>query len=118
MNRYSSRKRNIVRWLAILLITCLLPLPLGTTVAYAQTVPTACRDDNGQPVQTVPVIGAWALVLNFNHAPSTSSSIGCRIMTVALAPQQVFYELVTCTISNNTSNVQVGGGTAPVGASS
>ncbi len=113
MNRYSLRKRNIARWLAALLIACLLPLPLRTTVAYAQNVPAACRNDNGQPVQPPQVIGAWALALNFNHAPSSSSTIGCRIMTVALSPQQVLYDLVSCTISNNTSNVQVGGGAAP-----
>jgi len=113
MNRYSSCKRGIARWLAALLLVCVLPLPLGTTVAYAQNVPAACRNDNGQPVQPPMVVGAWALALNFNHVPSTSSTIGCRIMTVALSPQQIFYELVTCTISNNTGNVQVGGGTAP-----
>lgn len=113
MNRYSSHKRTIARWLAILLITCLLPLPMGTAVAYAQNVPAACRNDNGQPILTAPIIGAWALALNFNHAPSTSSTVGCRIMTVALSPQQATYTLVTCTISNNTGNVQVGGGAAP-----
>lgn len=114
MNRYASCKRTIARWLASLLIACLLPLPVATPVALAQqNVPAACRNDNGQPILTAPVIGAWALALNFNHAPSTSTTVACRIMTVALSPQQANYELVTCTISNNTSNVSVGGGTAP-----
>lgn len=114
MNRYASRKRTIARWLVILLLATLLPLPAGTPVALAQqNIPAACRNDNGQPILTAPIIGAWALALNFNHAPSTSSTIGCRIMTVALSPHQAMYDLVTCTIHNNSSGIQVGNGTAP-----
>lgn len=114
MNRLSSRKRTIACWVVIMLMVTLLPLPGGASVAFAQSVPAPCLNDAGQPVRPPQVIGAWALGLNFNHAPSASTTIGCRIMTTALQPQKVSYTLVTCQVSNNSRGVLVGGGAAPL----
>lgn len=114
MNKPSSPKRTIAHWLAALWIAMLLPTAAGTPIAHAQNVPAACLNDAGQPVRPAPVIGAWALGLNFNHAPSASTTIGCQIMTIALQPQKVAYALVTCQVSNNSRGVQVGAGTAPL----
>lgn len=117
MNQRSERKRYLPYWLILIFVAALLPLPpdgsLGSAVVFAQNVPAACLNDIGQPVRTAPVIGAWALALNFNHAPSATTTIGCRIMTVALNPPQATYTLLNCPLSNNTAGVQVGGGAAP-----
>ncbi|MCE7986122.1 MAG: hypothetical protein DYG89_33510 [Caldilinea sp. CFX5] len=113
MNRYASRKRTIARWLVILLLAALLLLPAGTPVALAQSVPAPCLNDAGQPVLPAEIMGAWALILNFNHAPSTTTTIACMVMTSAVQPQKISHTFVTCTIVNNSSNVQVGGGVAP-----
>jgi len=114
MNRPSSRKQTIACWLAVMLMAALLPIPVGTSVAHAQSVPPACLNDAGQPVRPAPVLGAWALALNFNHALSASDTVGCRILTIALQPQKVSYTLVTCQLSNNSRGVQVGAGAAPL----
>ena len=113
MNQQSNRKRYLPYWLTLIFIAALLPTPPGGTVVLAQGVPAACLKDNGQPVQVAPVIGAWALALNFNHVPSLTSTVGCQITTIALNPQRVSYTSVTCTINNNINNIAVGGGAAP-----
>ena len=112
MNRSSSHPRMLAYWVAALLLTALLPPTLPPAIALAQSVPDPCLNDQGQSVLPMPVLGAWALALNFNHAPSTSTTTACRIMTVALQPQKVTRTLVTCTVNNNSRNVQVGGGAA------
>lgn len=113
MNRYPSRKRIIGGWLAFLLLAVILPMPIGTPVALAQSVPAACLTDSGQVVVPAPIVGAWAMVLNFNHPLSATTTTGCRITTIALQPtQQIAYNLVTCPLVNNSGGGQVGGGAA------
>lgn len=112
MNRLSSRQRTSTYWLVVLLIATLLPTAFSTPVVLAQSVPAPCLNDQGQAVLPAPVLGAWALALNFNHAPSTSTTTACRITTVALQPQKVTRTLVACSVNNNSRNVQVGGGAA------
>lgn len=111
MNRVSSRKRTLACWLAVILIATLLPTPMGAPVALAQSVPPACLTDAGQPVLPAPIVGAWAMVLNFNHALSTSAVTGCRIITIAMQPvQQVSYTPVVCPLINNSGGVEAGAG--------
>ena len=113
MNRSSSHQRSIAYWLVVLVIAALLPTALDTPVALAQTIPAPCLNDQGQAVLPAPVLGAWALALNFNHAPSTDTTTACRITTIALQPQKVSRTIVVCSINNNSRSVQVGAGTAP-----
>lgn len=114
MNRASSLQRSIAYWLIVLVIAALLPTSLDTPVALAQTIPAPCLNDQGQAVLPAPVLGAWALALNFNHAPSTSTTTACRIMTTALQPHKVSRTIVVCSITNNSRSVQVGAGIAPL----
>lgn len=113
MNRHVERKRYLSYWLMITLVITLWPAAWWTPVALAQGAPAPCLKDNGQPVQAAPVIGAWALVLNFNHAPSASTTLGCRVTTVALNPTQMSYTPIACSINNNLNGLQVGAGSAP-----
>jgi hypothetical protein len=58
-------------------------------------------------------VGAWLLVLNFNHAPSATTTTGCLVMTTSVNPQQVSRTLVACQIFGNAGNVPVGNSMAP-----
>lgn len=99
----------------VLLAASSLLLPLNSGTVLAQGVPDACKNDAGGAVvpNAAAGVGAWLLVLNFNHAPSAATTTGCMVMTTGLNPQQVSRTLVACQIVNNTGNVQVGSGAAP-----
>jgi hypothetical protein len=84
--------------------------PLDNGVALAQSAPAPCRLDNGQALR--PGSLGWAMLLNFNHAPSTTSTIGCVAALTAANPNQVNYRLITCTVVNNLNNTPVGSGNA------
>jgi hypothetical protein len=90
-------------------------LPGSAPAALAQGVSPACKDDAGRAVMPNPGagIGAWLLVLNFNHAPSATSTVGCLVMTTGLNPQQVSRTLVACPLVGNVGMVTVGNGVAP-----
>jgi hypothetical protein len=109
--------KGVVRILlaGVLLAACTLLLPLNTGAVFAQGVPDACKNDAGSAVvpNAAAGVGAWLLVLNFNHAPSATTTTGCMVMTTGLNPQQVSRTLVPCQIVNNTGKVQVGSGSAP-----
>jgi hypothetical protein len=100
---------------AVLLAAGTLLLPANAGAVMAQGVPNACRNDAG--VAVVPRasagVGAWLLILNFNHAPSAAATAGCLVMTTAVNPQQVSRTLVPCQIANNVGGAQVGNGAAP-----
>lgn len=100
---------------ALLLATSILLLPGSATAALAQGVPNACKTDAGKVVVPSPAagIGAWLLLLNFNHAPSATTTTGCMVVTTGLNPHQVSRTLVACQIVNNAGSVQVGSGAAP-----
>lgn len=113
MNRFAYRRRYLPYWLAIMVIAALLPTAPDHRVALAQNVPAPCLNDAGQPVRPAAVVGAWALALNFNHPPSATVTLGCRITTVSINPQQLTYDPINCSLVNNGNGVQVGGGAAP-----
>lgn len=102
-------------WVAVMLVLTTLLLPGQAATAFAQGVHPACKNDAGTAV--IPSagagIGAWMLVLNFNHSPSTTTTTGCLIKTIALGPQKVSRTLVNCLIMNNQGSTQVGSGSAP-----
>ena len=101
--------------LAVLIVVTMLLVPSSSTIAFAQGVHPACKKDSGAAV--VPSgaagVGAWMLVLNFNHSASATSTTGCLIKTTSLNPQKVSRTLVNCQIINNGAGTQVGSGNAP-----
>jgi hypothetical protein len=101
--------------LAAVLIVLGLLAPQTSRTALAQGAPDACKNDAGVAVVPRPAagVGAWLLVLNYNHAPSATTTTGCLVMTTAVNPHQVSRSLVACQILGNTGGVQVGNGAAP-----
>lgn len=101
-------------WLAVLMVVTLLLMPSNAPLAQAQTIHSACLDDAGRAVvpSTSGGVGAWLIVLNFNHTPSATTTTGCRVTTTSLNPQKVTRSLVTCQLVNNQGLTQVGGGSA------
>lgn len=103
--------------LFVILLATLFP-PFGIPVAQAQAVPSACLNDAGQAVRPNPAYldpgwsGAWVLILNFNHAPSASQTVGCVGMISKANPSQVTYRLIQCPLLNNVNQVTVGDGAA------
>lgn len=87
-------------------------LPGGAAVALAQGVPAACVDDAGNSIMPSVGggVGAWLIVLNFNHAPSTTATTGCLVRTTGLNPQKVARSFITCQLVNNQAQAAVGGG--------
>ena len=100
---------------AVLIVVGMLLMPSSSAVVFAQSVPNACKDDAGKAV--VPSagggVGAWLLVLNFNHAPSVANTTGCVVTTISLNPQKVSRTFVACQIVGNVGLVPVGNGVAP-----
>ena len=99
----------------LLLATGVLFLPGSSGTVFAQGVPDACKNDAGRAVipNAGAGVGAWLLVLNFNHAASKTTTTGCMVMTTGLNPQQVSRTFIACQIVNNVGKVQVGNGSAP-----
>lgn len=113
--RKQGRRVATILLASVLLAANLLLLPMNSGAVFAQGVPAACKNDAGGVVvpSAAAGVGAWLLVLNFNHAPSATTTTGCMVMTTGLNPQQVSRTLVACQVVNNTGNVQVGSGAAP-----
>lgn len=111
----NTRLSHPKRILVLLMVTVALSIVSPTAAtAYAQGgPPPACLDDQGNLHRPAPAIGSWSLVLNFNHAKNANTTIGCRIATVGVNPQQLAFTLVNCQVLNNAGGVQVGGGRAP-----
>lgn len=81
--------------------------------AQANNVPTACLKDDGTPAEPLPFPGAWAIVLNFNHSPSTTHTEVCwaeRDDDQAMAIN--YTDGIQCQVRNNVNNVAVGNGEA------
>lgn len=112
INNHLLRKRYTSLLVGAILIVSIL-FPSATPVAYAQSVPAACRDDTGNLVRPTLVEGAWALVVNFNHVPSATVTKACVVRTVGLSPAQFSYSLFDCQLMNNIKSVNVGNGNAP-----
>ncbi|MCB0109000.1 MAG: hypothetical protein KDE53_23925 [Caldilineaceae bacterium] len=102
-------------WLRLLLLVALLaPLfgaPATSSVALAQAIPPACLSDSGNP-QIPQMVGAWTLVLNFNHPANASYTRGCLTTRTGPGANQVNFSQVQCAIVNNVSGALVGGGQA------
>lgn len=98
----------------MVLVVGMLLAPSGASPVLAQGVPAACLNDAGNPVlpSVGAGVGAWLIVLNFNHAPSTTTTTGCLVKTTALNPQKVIRTMLTCQVTNNDGQVGVGNGTA------
>ncbi|MEZ4658701.1 MAG: hypothetical protein R2911_14115 [Caldilineaceae bacterium] len=120
MNRLRPSKlavpiRPQLIWGKLLLICALLaPLvaPLTASTALAQgAVPPACLDDNGM-AHTPTVVGAWVLILNFNHPSSTSETRGCLASRTGSGPNQISYAIQSCSLVHNKAGAAVGGGSA------
>ena len=115
MNGFRPSKVVVPIWLKLLLILVLsAPLIVQSTpsTALAQGgVPPACLDDNGAP-HTPTVVGAWVLILNFNHASSPTETRGCLASRTGPGPNQVSYAIQNCVLVNNKSGATVGGGRA------
>lgn len=111
--KFSTRKLSL--WMAALLVIITLLLPGNTLPLLAQSVHPACLNDAGQPVTPTAGtgLGAWMLVLNFNHSLSGSKTLGCRIDVSGVNPQVIRRTLVECTLVNNVGMVKVGDGKAP-----
>lgn len=99
---------------ALLVLTTLL-LPGSSLPVMAQNIHPACLNDAGQAVVPAAAggVGAWILVLNFNHTLSGSKTVGCRVEITGLGPLVVSRTLVECNLVNNTGHVKVGNGLAP-----
>jgi hypothetical protein len=112
--RKQGRRVVTILLAAVVLAANMLLLPVNPGTVFAQGVPDACKNDAGGAVvpNAAAGVGAWLLVLNFNHAPSATTTTGCMVMTTGLNPQQVSRTLIACQIVNNTGSVQVGSGAA------
>lgn len=115
MRILNTTKNGLPVWLKLLLILALLmPLvasPLGSTPAFAQAVPPACVDDAGN-AQAPQQVGAWVLVLNFNHPQSATHTRGCLVGRTGPGPNQLSYTQILCPIVNNNIGATVGAGRA------
>lgn len=109
------RAHGLALLMAVLIVVSISLMPSSSAVALAQSVPNACKDDAGKVL--IPSagggVGAWLLVLNFNHAPSATSTTGCLVTTIALNPQRVSRTFVTCQLVDNVNLASVGNGVAP-----
>lgn len=118
MNRSSHVQTFWHFCLLMLLVLSIQFAPAAALPVHAQNVPTACLTDGGQPVRPNAAYlspgwtTAWAMILNFNHAPSATTTTGCVATISAVNPAQVSYQLVQCPLINNTAAVTVGGGAA------
>lgn len=98
--------------------------PGNTSQVFAAppTVPDACLNDQGNPViPRVPVQGARALVLNFDHPLDWFETAAClATLDPYVDPEEyegvivdgVGYEEVSCTIVGNTGPIGIGNGSA------
>ncbi|MEZ4618045.1 MAG: hypothetical protein R2867_21390 [Caldilineaceae bacterium] len=115
MHAFSSVKRITPIWFRLLLLFALLaPLlsaPQMNPVALAQAIPPACISDSGN-AQIPQMVGAWSLVLNFNHPVNATYTRGCLTQRTGPGPNQVTFSPVQCPIVNNQSGALVGGGQA------
>lgn len=109
------RKRKLSLWMAVLMVITTLLLPNNRLPLLAQAIHPACLNDAGQPVTPTAGagLGAWMLVLNFNHPLSGSKTLGCRVDVASVNPQVIRRTLVECTLINNIGMVKVGNGMAP-----
>jgi hypothetical protein len=102
-------------WCRLLLLFALLAPLLGApqmnTVALAQSIPPACISDSGN-AQSPQMVGAWTLVLNFNHPANASYTRGCLTTRTGPGANQVNFSQVQCPIVNNQSGALIGGGQA------
>ena len=99
--------------MAALIVVTMLLLPSQTTSSFAQSVHPACLNDAGVAVTPRAGVGAWLFILNFNHAPNASNTLGCLVETTSVSPQVVKRTLVQCAIVNNVAGTQVGNGVSP-----
>lgn len=114
MSSKLMRPRRHTHLLAIaVLLAVLLALPPVAPVHGQPSVPPECRNDQGNAVVPAsPSTGfTWVILLNFNHAPSTTASRGCLALRQAGA-QNPTYQALTCLLQNNTKQASVGGGSA------
>lgn len=109
--------------MAFVLIVAVLPF-LGISSiadrvgAIPPVVPDACLNEAGNPViPRVPVQGAKALVLNFNHAPSPFQTEACLATLYPIVDPEEYdgvivndvgYEIVYCPIVGNVGLLDVG----------
>ncbi len=109
--RYFNR---LLLALGLLTTFCLHPLVVQRAFPTAQaqsSTPTECVDDSGQPVLPR-ATHYWALVLNFNHAPSSEMTVGC-IVTYENDGRLLRHQIIDCPLKNNRHAVKVGNGAAP-----
>ncbi|MFN8444400.1 MAG: hypothetical protein U0175_26690 [Caldilineaceae bacterium] len=111
--KFSARKLSL--WIAALLAITTLLIPSQASPLLAQSIHPACLNDDGQPVtpSAGAGIGAWMLVLNFNHGLSGSKTLGCRVDVTGVNPLVIRRTLLECTLVNNVGMVKVGNGKAP-----
>jgi hypothetical protein len=97
--------------LALILLAAAPPVP-GFAVPLQQMQPPAeCLSDQGHPVEPrADIANGWVMVLNFNHIPSTKTTVGCVVSRTN--GKELAYTLIECTIQNNLRPVTVGGGSA------
>lgn len=103
--------KHLRMWLAALIVLATMS-PLRASTALAQGTPPACLNDQGNTVLPAPVMGAWVLTLNFNHAPTLGTTKACRATTTGVNPLQVSFTMINCQVRNNPAGIQVGGGQA------
>lgn len=105
----------------ILSTLILLSSAIGGSAVYAapqmQSVPDACLNPNGNPVD-LQYDNAQGLVLNFNHALSTVTTISCivsKFTDAATGDVTISYATMDCDLINNVDSIEVGNPSAPVG---
>lgn len=109
----STKAKGISLWMAVLIVLTVVLLPSSASVSLAQGVHPSCLNDAGLAVTPKAGVGAWLFILNFNHAPNATNTLGCLVETTAVSPQVVKRTLVQCAIVNNVAGVQVGSGVSP-----
>lgn len=105
--------RRLTRWIRFFILVATMLAPMGFSTVHAQNIPPACLDGRGNFPMPEDQVGAWVVVMNFEHAPSADFSIGCRVTTTATDPQQLHFKIIKCVVHNNINQVQIGGGNAP-----
>ncbi|MEM8862540.1 MAG: hypothetical protein AAGD96_29885, partial [Chloroflexota bacterium] len=86
---------------------------IHTPTIEANSVPTACLKDSGEPAEPLPFPGAWAIILNFNHDPSATHTDVCWAVRDDDEAMAITYtDGIRCQIRNNVNQELVGGGEA------
>ena len=110
--RKSGRMLYLLAPILSLLIGLIISATISPPVA-ANSIPAACLHDDGDPVEPLPYPGAWAIILNFNHAPSTTETEACWAERTNNPANPIEYTTgMRCLVRQNTKAVSVGNGSA------